>query len=235
MSDKTEKARRGAAGHFVRTTWIAAALVFANGSAQAEVAIPEGCTPIATVLKTECHATTLMECGARREAHGYKDGELLVVHEYSPAWELIEFRYAGFSGASMTAVPGTVANMQIETLLETGRSEESGEFLMNTGMIKDRSYTLSGHIELTGETVELGNTQFQKALITRLFETKPGAGGMVFTIDMYVSPERDVLVEADWTRSVFDSETELFNQTPYHLAWPGEDGFLADKPEQGCE
>ncbi len=198
-------------------------------------AIPENCSAIATALKTSCHATTIFDCGASREAHTYRADEHMVVHVYSPAWELTEFRYAGFEGLRMTAIPGTGVNTRLDQLLQAGSAEETGQFVLNTGMIKDRGYTLSGHIEMTGENPDLGGTVFRKARMHRTFEVKPGAGGMYFRIDLYVSTDPDLFVEGNWARSVFGSEMEEFDQTPYAIAWPGDDGFLATRSERGCD
>lgn len=212
------------------------ALIAAPGDLRAEtVAVPEGCTAVATVLKSLCQATTIFECGASREAHTFRDGEPTVVHVYTPDWKMTEFRFAGFSGASMTAVPGTVANTRLEELLDTGTSEEAGDFVMNTRMIKDRPYTMSGRIEMAEDEPELGGAVFKKARMFRLFELKPGAGGMEFEIDLYISGDPDVFIEGSWTRSVSGSEKEMFDQTPYDVVWPGEENFMAVRSEQGCE
>lgn len=211
-------------------------LMLMPGAVWAEtVPVPEGCTPIATALKTSCHATTLLDCGATREAHTFRDGEPIVVHVYTPEWEMTEFRFAAFSGARMTAVPGTGANTELDVLLDSGRSEESGSFLMNTPMIEDRPFTMRGHIDLTDETPELGGIPFRKARMYRSFEREPGDGNMSFELDIYVAPESDLFIEGSWTRSVRGGTQEAFDQTPYHVAMPGETGFLAVRSEQGCE
>ncbi|MDU9006077.1 hypothetical protein [Sedimentitalea todarodis] len=204
------------------------------GTACAQVAVPADCKAIATVLKTSCYATTLFDCGESREAHTYHEGKLQVVHAFTPAWELTEFRQPGFSGMKMSAVPGTVANTNIAALLEAGWSQETGQFTLSTRMIENRPYVLTGRIELTEETVALGGIEFRKARMFRVFETDIGTGGMEFEIDIYLSPERDILFEADWSRSVFGSNQEHFAQTPFHLAWPGQPGFLSTKSGGKC-
>lgn len=200
-----------------------------------EVAVPEGCMAIATVYKTSCHATTMFDCGASKEAHTFRSDVPLVVHVYTPDWEMTGFRFAEIEGASMESIPDTGANTNLAQLLTTGKSEEAGQFLMNTGVVKDRKYFLSGQIELKDETVEFGEEKYQQALMHRIFEPKPGAGGMDFEIDVYYSPEKDLLIEGTWSRSIFGSPKETFDQTPYRVLWPGEEGFLATRSEQGCE
>lgn len=213
---------------------ICAAALLGFGTARAQVAVPANCRAIATVLKTSCYATTLIDCGISREAHTYHKGKPQVVHAYTSKWETTEFRQPGFSGMKMTAVPGTVANTNITALLEAGWSQEAGKFTLSTRMIKNRPYVLTGRIELTDETVTLGGVEFRKARMYRVFETEIGTGGMEFEIDIYLSPERNIMFEADWTRSVFGSDQEHFVQTPIHLAWPGEPGFLSTSSGEAC-
>lgn len=214
---------------------LCAVVAFAPVRAGAQVAIPPQCQPIATVLKASCNATTLIDCGSSREAHTYRKGKLQVVRVFTSDWRMTEFRQPGFSGMRMTAVPGTLANTNIPALLNAGWSQEAGRFTLSTRMIENRPYVLTGHIELTGETEFLGGVWFQKARAYRVFETEIGGGGMEFEIDMYVSAKRNLMFEADWTRSVFGSERERFTQTPFGLAWPGEPGFMATESEADCD
>lgn len=221
----------------VRT--VIAALTFATlpvaGLAQGKFDVPEGCIAMATVHKTMCHVTTVMDCGARKVAVTFADGAPLVIHDYTPEWELIEFRYANEQVAQMTAVPGTGTNMDLTTAIETGTVEENGEFLFSTNVIKERKYVLDGHIDFTGETVDLSGVPFHKGRIFRVFELKPGNGGLDFEIDVYVAKDRDLVFEASWQRSVFGNNVETFDQTPMEIHFQGDAGFLATKPEAGCE
>ncbi|MEY8827393.1 hypothetical protein AB9K34_03075 [Sedimentitalea sp. XS_ASV28] len=219
---------------------IAVAAIFAAVAlppvpAAAQIPVPADCRAIATVLQASCNATTLLDCGVSREAHTYQKGELQIVRVFTPDWKLTEFRDPGFGDMRMTAVPGTVSNTNIPALLSAGWSQESGRFTLSTRMIDNRSYVLSGYIELTGETEFLGGVRFQKARIHRSYETDFGAGGMEFEIDMYVSAERDLMFEAAWSRSVFGSKREYFAYTPFGLAWPGQEGFMAAESEADCD
>ena len=199
------------------------------------VETPDGCTPVATVMKTVCQATTVFRCANSIESHTYQNGEHAVIHEYQPNWDMVGFRFAGFAGASMTAIAGSRDDTNLNELIKTGQTEENGKFVMNTRMIKDRPYVLSGQVSLSEDVAEFGGAAFRTGSIKRLFEREPGAGGMAFEVDIYVSEDPDLFIEGSWTRSVFGSETEMFDQTPYAIAWPGEDGFLATMPDQGCE
>ncbi len=206
-----------------------------SGLAADQIPVPEGCTPLVTVMKNSCFATTVMDCGTSKEAHSYTDGDLQIIHAYAPDWQLEEFRLVSMNGASMTAVPETGSNMKIQELLENGRVEESGEFLFNTGVIEDRKYNMVGRVELSGEDVDLSGVSFKQGRIFRTFELQPGAGGMDFEMDLYVSSNPDLVIEASWQRSIMGNNLETFDLTPLSLAWPGEHGFLADRSEVGCD
>ncbi|TMM52682.1 hypothetical protein [Sulfitobacter sabulilitoris] len=216
-------------------TALAFGLLASGASADDQMVLPAGCTAIATVQKSQCHATTVLDCGDRKEAHTFQDGGYRVIHVYKPDWEMTEFRFAEMGGARMTAVPDTGSNIRLSELLETGSSEEDGVFLLNTGVIRDRKYTLEGRVELTGEDVDIGGATFKKGRIYRTFALKPGAGGLEFEVDLYVSPERDLMFEASWQRSIFGNNLETFDQAPVSIAWPGDAGFMATRPEVGCE
>ncbi|WP_371224894.1 hypothetical protein [Roseovarius sp. 2305UL8-3] len=211
-------------------------LVAANpGLAANEIPVPEGCTPVVTVMKNSCFATTLFDCGASKEAHSYTDGKLQIIHDYNADWELKEFRLISMNDARMTAVPGTGANMKIKELLEIGSVEENGDFLFNTGVIEDRKYNLDGRVELSDNIVTLSDVPFRKGRIYRTFELEPGAGGLDFEMDLYVSSDPDLVIEASWQRSIKGNNVEAFDLTPQSLIWPGEAGFLTDRSEFGCE
>lgn len=221
----------------VRATVIAAAAVLLPvgfASASDLVPVPEGCTALFTVQKALCQTTTMLDCGDHKEAHTYLDGAPIVIHTYAPDWELREFRFADGS-ARMTAVPETGSNTDLDAMWETGTAEESGEFVFNTNVIKDREYVLDGSLTLTGETVDLSGVAFEKARLVRVFELTPGKGGLEFELDVYISRAPDMLFEASWQRSIFGNNLETFDQTPTAISWPGESGFQSTMPEVGCD
>ncbi len=135
-----------------------------------QIAVPEGCSPVVTIMKNGCNASTVFDCGSSKETHTYTKGKMRVVHAYKSDWELEEFRFADRGGAQMTAVPDTGSNMQIDTLLETGNIEESGDFLLNTGVIEDKKYNMRGRVELSGEEATYSGVIFKKGRIFRTFE-----------------------------------------------------------------
>ena len=200
-----------------------------------QVAVPNGCAPLATIHKAMCHTTTMMDCGDRREAWTYNNGEPIVVHVYASDWDMKQFRYADGQALQMTAVPNSGSTMDLADAVASGSVPETGVFLMSTNIIKDRKYTLDGRIEMPGETVDLNGVSFYKGRIYRTFELKPGAGGLEFEVDVYVAQDRDLIFEASWQRSIFGNNLEVFDQTPHAVYFAGEAGFLAAKPEIGCE
>ena len=215
------------------------ALIFAvlpvSGIAQDKFSVPDGCIAKATIHKNMCHLTTVMDCGSNWSAVTFANGQPAVIHEYSNEGQLIRFRYADEQSIQMIAVPETGSNMDLNTAIEMGSVDESGEFLFSTRIIQNRKYFLDGRIEFSGETVDLNGVTFQKGRIFRVFELEPGKGGLEFEIDVFVAPEENLFFEASWQRSIMGNNVETFDHAPIAVYFPGEDGFLVTKPESGCK
>lgn len=211
------------------------ALMTAPGGLQAQTApVPEGCTPLVTVLKNSCVATTVFDCGDTRLAHTYETGVLTAINVYTPEWEFSEFRYPEEDSVRMVYVEGSGSSLALDQLWDSGETPSSGQFLVSTRVIRDRNYTMSGRNELTGEAT-LNGVPFRTGKIYRLFEITPGNGGLEFETEIYVSRDKDLFLEGAWRRSISGNNLEVFDHTPYALAMPDDAGFLADRSEQGCE
>lgn len=213
---------------------LSASMMASGGAWAQQVPVPESCTPLVTVLKNSCVSTTVFDCGATRVAHTYASGAQVAIHVYASDWEFSEFRYPEENSVRMVFVEGSGSSVALDSLWESGETPADGQFLMSTGVIKDRAYTMSGRNELTGETT-ISDVPFRSGKIFRLFELTPGGGGLAFETDIYVSRDQDLFIEGAWQRTVFGNNLEVFDHTPYALAMPGDAAFLSDRSERGCE
>ena len=225
--------------HFLRIGQVIAAAALSvmvwqgPADAQAAIPVPENCTALATVHKTLCAATTILTCGAERRSVTYVDGALEHEHIYDADWALTGYNFETDDTVNLRHEAGSGASMSFAQLIESGMSPAEGTFVMKTGRVS-RAFVLSGENRLTGEVVMLGDEPFLAGEVTRLFEVKPGAGGLEFGISFLVSADRQLFIEGAMTRNAYGSGEEILDHTPMRFASPGEPGFLANRSEFGC-
>jgi hypothetical protein len=219
------------------TFWAMTVLTFGTtGSVYAQTAaVPEGCDAVATIQKQSCFATTVFECADGKQVNSYQNDELQSIHFHSSTWQIVSFLMIEMGNAEMRAIESSGSNTNLNAAMDAGVETESGKFLLNTGVIKDREYTMSGTLTMSGETLDLNGVTFAKGSVSRVFEINPGDGGLGFDAEIYYAPDLDLFVEGKWTRSMFGDTQQSFDQTPVGLSLPGDSGFLATKSEVGCE
>lgn len=223
--------------HWIRAGFAAVFAAFAlahPAGAQDLVETPSGCTAVATVHKEACFATTIFRCGDQFRSITYRNGAEDHEHLYDSDWSLLAYLTNLPNAPRMDRLPEAGgASMSFAELAETGASPASGTYKMVTGRI-DRDFLLSGESRLTGETVAIGAHEFEVGMSDRLFEPKPGAGGLTFAIEFLISRDLGVFIEGSMTRNAFGAGDERLEQTPQLVALPGEPGHLARRSEFGC-
>lgn len=219
----------------LRITTILSLFIGASAMAHAQtVPTPENCTPVATVLKNSCVATTIFDCGDTKRSQSYVNGVFEHEHTYSSDWVWRKYGNGRNDLLGLEHVDGSGDAMSLAALVDQASSPAAGSYVMKTGRI-DRTFHLRGENLMTGETISLGGVDFQVGKLHRIFEPKPGAGGLEFKIDILVSQDRDLVIEGAWTRNAFGAGEEVLDSQPQAIAWPGEEGFLADRSTFGCE
>lgn len=228
-------ARRGFRSDLRRTLGILCAMLMSGPAvAQSVIEVPEGCAPQITVHKSGCAASTIMVCGDQRHTLTYTRGALEHEHVYDDDWSLLGYSFETSDSINIRHQENSGASMSFSELVESGVSPAKGTFMIKTGRIT-REFFLSGENRLTGESVSLDGETFLIGESYRLFEPKPGAGGLEFSIDFLISPERDLFVEGSITRNAYGAGEELMEHTPLALALPGAPGFLADRSMVACD
>ncbi len=213
---------------------ICALMVSGPALAQSSIEVPEGCTPEVTVHKAGCAASTIMMCGDERRAQTYTRGSLEHEHIYDTDWSLLGYNFETSDTVNMRHQENTGASMSFAELVETGASPSEGAFMVKTGRIT-REFFLSGENRLTGDSITLDGETFLVGESYRIFEPKPGAGGLEFNIDFLISPERNLFIEGSITRNAYGAGEEQMDHTPLALALPGAPGFLADRSMVSCD
>ncbi|MEM9638455.1 MAG: hypothetical protein AAGA94_12465 [Pseudomonadota bacterium] len=211
---------------------VSAPVALADGT----VRVPDGCTAVATVHKNSCVTTSIMQCaGSTWQALTYRRGKPLGTATYDRDWGFTKWETHEANRLTFAHVPGSGVSMNIRDMLDIGYHDAGGEFLMTTNIIDGQSYMLSGRTEATGAVVTVDGEEFIEYQAQRLFEREPGAGGMVFEVDVLVSLQRELVLEGAWSRRIMDSDADVFDHAPRRIADRGEPGFLAATSEFGCE
>lgn len=198
----------------------------------AQIATPAGCTAVATAHRNSCVTTTVFTCEMGYQTHTYVSGQPEGVHFYSDDWVIQGFRSDDIEIARIDTPPLT---NQREALFTKGWHAEEGNFALNTKIIKNRVYTLSGETTLGIETVTLNGQEFRRGYFTRLFAPNAGSAGLSFEAELLVSPDFDMVFEGIWSRSAFGSDPERFDHDVRAVYRTGDAGFMAAQSDFGCE
>ncbi|WP_300056498.1 hypothetical protein [uncultured Roseobacter sp.] len=229
----TQQARRA-----IWTTAVTAALVSLPASAAMAadpLRVPAGCTPVVTAHKNGCTATTILHCADDGwMALSYRRGSLNNTLHYDTAWDFKMWETEGAGAMNFAAVLGTGKALDMAALTETGAHTPTGDFVMNSNIIRGQEYALSGTTTATGETLEVSGEVFDVYLAERAFARKGATQVLNFSTELLVSQSRDLVLEGNFSRGVNNGPREEFDLRPQKIYGPGEAGFLATASEFGC-
>ena len=218
-------------------TALACVLCFCAPGAMAQSAaiVPEDCTPVATVHKNNCVASTIVTCGeGEHRSLTYRRGKLSSTNSYDADWSFTKWETRGAGAMEFAAVPGTGAAMSVAALKATGTHEGTGDFVINSKVIRNQGYTLTGSTNATGETVTVSGEAFAVYHADRAFARKGASQVLTFAVDIYISQSRDLVIEGTGSRGVNDMPMQSFDMTPRAVYGPGDPGFLQTMSEFGC-
>lgn len=197
--------------------------------------IPETCTAVVTAHNNSCSTTTMLNCGAEGwKGVSYVRGQLSGVSHYSTHWNFVKWETEGAARMVIEIVPGSGAAMDVRDLREKGEHVAEAEFVINTKVLKDQGYVLTGTTKPTGEVVMLGDEAFDVFEGVRTFERRGAKATLNFRFDLLFSQTRDLMLEGRSARAVNNTGWREFAMEPIALRGPGEDGFLATMSEFGC-
>lgn len=197
--------------------------------------LPAGCTAVATAHKNGCTVTTVLQCAdGEWQALSYRRGSLNNKLHYDRAWDFKMWETEGAGAMNFAAVPGTGKALDIATLIETGAHTPTGDFVMNSNIIRGQEYALSGETKATGETLEVSGEVFDVYLAERAFARKGATQVLNFSTELLISQSRELVLEGNFSRAVNDGPREEFELRPQKIYGPGEPGFMATASEFGC-
>lgn len=202
--------------------------------AQAEVVTPQNCTPMVTISKASCVATTVFDCGERFEEHSYVRGELVDTHLFKKDWALLGYALRG-DAQEMTVLMENGHSLTLAQLLREGKGTTQRDVVASLGRLKDLPLKLNATATLTDRTVDLSGNTFQVVELTRVITRSNGANPLEFKFEVLVSEELDLFIEGKYTRATPGAQPELKDYTPLALHFPGEPGFMANRPQEGCD
>lgn len=216
------------------TGCLAIGLSFVGFTADAQITVPENCSAVVTAHQSSCVTTAVFSCGDNILSHRFIGDTMISWHLYDAQWTPLQWvalqpGLMDVERVEQTALPATMA-----TLSSEGRLPESGQFTLNTKVIKDRVYTLSGETTLSDEVVTIDGLDFRTGKVSRLFSPKPGSDGISFEIEIFVSEEHNLILEGDMKRSAFGSKAEVLQCDIQELHFEGDAGFLQLNREHGC-
>ena len=208
-----------------------ATLTFGTTEAGAQVVTPEGCSPLATVHRNSCIATTVFSCAAGYQMHTYAYGKFDGVLHYSKDWV-----FNGYSepGLDLARTDSSTLVAPIDNLLTKGWMTEEGNFALSTKLFKNRTYALTGESTLGIETVVFNDTVFRAGSTYRDFARQAGGAGFGFEVEFLYSEDRDLRIEGVWTRTSAGGTPDRLAHDIRAVYFEGEAGFMAATSEYGC-
>ncbi|GFE51225.1 hypothetical protein So717_29780 [Roseobacter cerasinus] len=198
--------------------------------------VPQGCTAVATAHKNGCTATTILQCAdGAWQALSYRRGSLNNTLHYDAGWDFKMWETEGAGAMNFAAVPGTGKALDLAALVETGAHAPTGDFVMNSNIIRGQEYALSGATTATGETVTISGEVFDVYLAERAFARKGATQVLNFSTELLISQSRAFMLEGNFSRAVNNGPREQFELRPQKIYEPGEPGFMATASEFGCD
>ncbi|MBU2980312.1 hypothetical protein KO498_00680 [Lentibacter algarum] len=208
--------------------------LIAGAPAMADVSFPEGCVPIANVLKTNCTATIVMRCGSGFTEDTYTNGTRVDRHIFGHGWDL---RGYVSEANSFTASIDTTSGhgMTLEELAETGTATGKRKGTFKTRVVRDRPIGVENTFTLSDETVTLSGVEMRKGVAKRLFIVNPNNRDLdsVWEIEIFVSKEKNLFFEGRSTQRMM-GRVGMREQDPKEIVFPGDDGFGSVTSPYGC-
>ncbi len=215
---------------------IAALLLFGPAPVSAGTfSPPKGCTAFLTVQMKSCRVTHHWRCADAPQGEHWimsidADGPAYHQHlDHDFRWlESIGMR----SGHRRQLITPEADASSLTELLENHRDDFNFEQSVMRGDRVIAYEHISGYDRLTGSTATIDG---ETLLVTEFkIEVRSNSANVVrITGNQYVS-ERFRLFFQGRETEVSERGTYHYNDTPVLFIEPGEPGFLADKPEYGC-
>ncbi|MFD3190401.1 hypothetical protein ACFMPD_09020 [Sedimentitalea sp. HM32M-2] len=217
----------------MKTVTTMAALLLGATAVVAEVPVPQGCTPIVTIERNSCVATTVFDCGDHFLDHGFVSGVLNDTHRFTKDWA-----FAGYALRNnlqtLEVLFDEGQSVTLPALVENGSARTDRKAMVATGRIKDIEYRLQAEATLGQDMVMLDGHAFRTGTLVRNFVPAKRSNNLVFEFDILVSEDLNLFIEGAYARQTQGSAPEKLAQDPVSLRFPGQPGFLAKQLEAGC-
>lgn len=212
----------------------AAVILAAAGPAMAEFPVPEGCTAYMTVQSRNCQVTHYYTCAADPAGHqwradvGLEGAYYLSQIDKETQWVL-----------SIDLVQGIRERLSVGAADPASFSElvETGIDSFDFSVINDQGEEtrVVGFDRLTGNEVVIDGVSLLETQNQVTFsdaatgEEKWSAAG-----NEYISVEHRTFLSGSTTWTEPDGAENSTDDSPIEFAFPGDAGFLADKPKFDC-
>lgn len=199
--------------------------------------LPKGCTAYLTVQMKSCEVTHYWTC----ENDPQGDHWTVTIHNDGPTFLQYldrEFRWLkGYSQAANVTrelIENEIDPTSLTELLETRRDDfDFKQSVMQNGELIGVNH-ITGYDLLNGRRVTIDG----EPLLVTDFEitvTLDNGLGVVRTTGNQFLSERFRLFFQGLEAETADGKTTHYDDTPVQFIEPGEAGFLADRPEYGCD
>ena len=218
--------------------WLIAILAFLPIVATAGTFTPpKGCTAYLTVQLSSCRVEQHWTCAGEPEGEHWAltidaDGPSYLQH-LDREFRWLENYPLPVDIKRTLRQPEADPNSLTE-LLEKGRDDFAFEQIVQRGGKPFATERVTGFDKLTGTKVRIDG---EDLLVTEFeFQVESRSGGDTSRTygNQYVSPKFRLFFQGRETEEV-GGETYHYDENPMLFSEPGEAGFLADKPEFGCD
>lgn len=196
-------------------------------------AVPEGCEAVASVAKSGCRVSIIMQCGAEHMVQSYVDGEAGDSHLFGANWDLLSYNSGPNDRGSFTITidPSSGPGLDLARLIESGEDRTARKGTFSTPIIDGRAIEMEVIGTLRDETLTLNGVELRRGTAIRRFivNRKNPALDAVFELDIYVSGARDLFIEGT-VISTLNGKTTSVDIVPTAIFLPGQDGFGALRP-----
>ena len=219
---------------------IAIFLIWAAMASGAIAQVPPSCTPVLTVLKSNCSLQNIYKCngpdglGIYREEYG--DGSQDTAEYYTSDLAFIKAVEIGdISHFSVIAIINSGKEFSLKLLLETGTATVRRKILMQAGFIPQKPIGFNADFRLGNKIIEIDGTRLRAGSgIVDIVICRP-FGAMHGEFEFFYSEQDGVLFEGEHTmRMGNQGEVEEHDEHPIKLIRQGEIGFMSITPEHQC-
>lgn len=218
--------------------WVIAILAFVPFAASAGTFTPpKGCTAYLTVQLSSCRVEQHWTCATDPEG----DHWALTIDADGPSY--LQHLDREFRWLENYPLPGDIKRTlkqpeadpnSLTDLLEKGRDD----FDFEQTVLRDGKPFATEHVtgfdKLTGTKVRIDGEDLLVTEFEFQVESKSGGDRSRTYGNQYVSPKFRLFFQGRETEEV-GGETYHYDEKPMLFSEPGEAGFLADKPEFGCD